>query len=515
MKSDNNNNYKDFNSMKINDLTLSMLILQDYFNTYGFNNKIYTKIKLILVFFIITFSVTAQESYITDKKERVSSLVWPPELPNGEIVVTDNSLSFIAKPENVHLEEGVEIAKEPPTIDFLYFPGQKFHSRLWSVWGDGSTVGSKYFTSIGDHNSPRGEALVYEYDYKKKKLRLLMDLREFLEQPGMQPEDMDYIPSKIHSRTDIGKDGWVYFSTHRGSTKDNTTDARGYKGDNIYRVNPKTGQKEIVVISPMPKHTIPAGILDSERMIFYGGTAQGNDASDKGVWFLAYDVKKKKLLKREPGGFKRYAIFSKRTGCVYWRELPQESENGNIEDFGGRKYDPKTNIITSCPQVPSVRAVTHETKNGIVYGFTGSSDGLVINNRDMWAFDINKETLKIIGPGMVATQSYVTTMDLDPVTERYIYYVPGAHGGCVADGTPVVQYDIKTNKRKVIAFLSEFYAKKYGYTPDGTFSTALSPDGGILLITWNGSRLPNAEGAKDWDTVALTAIHIPKSERLP
>lgn len=74
MKSDNNNNYEGFNFININDLTLSMLILQGYFNTYGFNNKIYTKINLILVFFIITFSVTAQESYITDKKKRKSIL---------------------------------------------------------------------------------------------------------------------------------------------------------------------------------------------------------------------------------------------------------------------------------------------------------------------------------------------------------------------------------------------------------------------------------------------------------
>jgi hypothetical protein len=482
---------------------------------YVCKSKINAKIKFIIILFIVASSVAAQESFITDKEERVASLSWPPELPKGKKVVTDKSSEFIVKPEHVQLEEGVEIAKEPPTIDFLYFPGQSHNSRLWSVWGDGSTFGSKYYTSFGDHDAPRGEVLVYEYDSKKKKLRLLMDLREFLEQPGMQPEDMDYTPSKIHSRTDIGNDGWVYFSTHRGSVKDNTTDARGYKGDNIHRLNPKTGEKEIVARYPMPKHTIPAGILDPERLIFYGGTAQGNDAPDKGVWFIAYDVKNKKLLKREPGGFNRYAIFSESTGCVFWRELSKGTGDKGDEDFGGRKYDPKTNRITPCPQAPVVRAVTYETKNGIVYGFTGSHGGLVENKRDMWAFDVNNETLKILGPGMVGSQSYVTTMDLDPVTERYVYYVPGAHGGCVKDGTPVVQYDIKTNKRKVIAFLSEFYAEKYGYTPDGTFSTALSPDGSILFITWNGSRLPDAEGASDWDTVAMTAIHIPKSERLP
>ena len=132
--------------------------------------------------------------------------------------------------------------------------------------------------------------------------------------------------------------------------------------------------------------------------------------------------------------------------------------------------------------------------------------------RKQMRFDIKTEKFKDLGPGMVASQSYVTSMDLDMVTQRYIYYVPGAHGGGVKDGTPVVQYDIKTNKRKVVAFLSKFYKEKYGYSADGTFSTAVSPDGSIVYVTWNGSRVPDA---KDWDTVAMTAIHIPKSERKP
>ena len=465
--------------------------------------KIISRIKILVVLILITAPVAAQSD--KSQENALSSLEWPPKLPNGVEVATDQSSDFLIKPDSVQLEEGVEISETPPIIDFLYFPGQTHQSKLWSVWGDGSTTGTKYFTSIGDHNSPRGEGQVYEYDSETKKIRLLMNVKEFLEQSGMLPKDMDYTPGKIHSRTEMGSDGWIYFSTHRGSTTDNTTDARGYKGDNIYRVNPKTGQKEIAAVYPMPKHTIPAGVLDPNRLIYYGGTAQGNDAADKGVWFIAYDVKNNKLLNKSPGGFDRCAIFSSSTGCVYWRGLPKTMDGSTEEGTFGRKYDPKTNMITSCPQAPVVRACTQETKDGIVYGFTA-------DNKNLWAFNIKLETLKIIGQGMVATQTYVTSMDLDPVTQRYIYYVPGAHGGAAKDGTPIVQYDLKTNKRKVIAFLSKFYKEKYCYSMDGTFSTAVSPDGSILFVTWNGSRLPNA---KDWDTSAMTAIHIPKSERLP
>jgi hypothetical protein len=79
----------------------------------------------------------------------------------------------------------------------------------------------------------------------------------------------------------------------------------------------------------------------------------------------------------------------------------------------------------------------------------------------------------------------------------------GVHG---ADGTPVIQYDTKTNTRKVLCFLADFYGKKYKYIPDGTFSTALSPDGETLYVTWN---------EKGWINCAMTAIHIPESERQP
>lgn len=447
-------------------------------------------------------ATSSRAQAVNSPKVDKTSLAWPPTLPNGLHVASDKSNEFITKPPFVKLQAGIEIAKTAPVIDFLYFPGQTFPGKLWSVWGDGSAHGSKYYTSIGDHDSPRGEAHVYEYDSNTKKVRLLMNVKKFLEQPGRMPAGMDYTPGKIHGHVDMGSDGWIYFSTHRGSTKDNTTDARGYKGDHIYKVDPATGKQEIAASYPMPKHTIPASLLDPKRMIFYGGTSPGNDADDQRGWFIAFDVKNNKLLKKAPGGFDRYAIWSATSGCVYWRT--KENKNPASGSLGF-KYDPRTNSITTVENVPEVRACTEETKDGIVYGFTQ-------DNTNIWAFDTKTEKLRSIGPGMVAIHSYVTSMDLDPVTERYIYYVPGAHGGAASDGTPVVQFDIKTKKRKVLAFLHPFYTNKYQYTPDGTFSTAISPDGSMLYITWNGKRLLNA---RNWDTSAMTVIHIPESERLP
>jgi hypothetical protein len=60
---------------------------------------------------------------------------FPPRLPEGQAVVTDTSEDFLRPP--VSPKRGVTIARTPPTINFLYYPGQTYRGEPWSVWGDG------------------------------------------------------------------------------------------------------------------------------------------------------------------------------------------------------------------------------------------------------------------------------------------------------------------------------------------------------------------------------------------
>src|SRR5262249_1628303 len=153
------------------------------------------------------------------------------------------------------------IAKKPPKIDFLYFPGQTYPGKPWSAWGDSLAIDGKYYTSIGDHLAPQGNAFVYEYDPASKQLKRLLDVRKLLNLP-----EGHYTPGKIHSRIDRGDDGWLYFSTHRGSTNA-TTEKNHYQGDWILRYHPPTGRSEVVVCGPVPKHCIPASVLDPKQLI--------------------------------------------------------------------------------------------------------------------------------------------------------------------------------------------------------------------------------------------------------
>ncbi len=109
--------------------------------------------------------------------------------------------------------------------------------------------------------------------------------------------------------------------------------------------------------------------------------------------------------------------------------------------------------------------------------------------------------------------SYVTSIEVDP-TGWYLYYVPGAHGNGILDGTPVIQYDLQTNTPKVLAFMHPVIYDQTGYAPDGTFGLALDEAGERLFINWNGNRA-NRAGWDHWDASLGMVIHIPETERLP
>jgi hypothetical protein len=426
------------------------------------------------------------------RKKRMNEVEYPPMLPGGAASVTETSPEFLVRPESMSSE--VEVAKEVPTVDLAYFPGQNYVGDPWSNWGDSVTIGDKYYASIGDHAAPDGNAFIYEYDPAQKTFRKIFEVRETLK----VPEGM-YTPGKIHSRLDVGSDGKIYFSTHRGSPK-MAADKYGYKGDPIFRVDPKTAKAEVVAEFGVPKHSIPTSVLDPDRLIFYGGTAAGPDAATQGIQFVAYDCKNGKVLQTNADGPPRYLMFAKSTGRVYY--VPASNDAGNLV-----RFDPAVGgLPVPIDAVLGVRAATQETPQGIIYT---ASTGQGKAEAMIWAFDTKTEKVEQLGDGAVGTQAYIASMDVDP-TGRYIYYVPGAHGGSEQDGSAVIQFDVQTKRKKVIAFLNKPFEKKYGVTLKGTYSTALDPKGEKLFITWNASR-----DTTPWDCNALTVVHIPASERKP
>ncbi|MEZ6058262.1 MAG: hypothetical protein R3C01_16305 [Planctomycetaceae bacterium] len=417
--------------------------------------------------------------------------VYPPTLPDGQTKVTIPAASLLQAPEG--LKPGTRIAVAAPEVTFQYYPGQSYPGNPWSVWGDGLAVEGAYYSSIGDHLAPRGNAYVYRYDDRDGSLTRVVNVQDIIQMP-----EGHYTPGKIHSRLDLGKDGWLYFSTHRGSTRA-TTDSNHYLGDWILRHHIKSGRSEVVVHAPLDKQCLPTSVLDPERLIFYSGTADG-DYREKRVQFLAYDIQAGKVLYHDGKGPYRAAIFAPSTGRVFFQQ-----DGGNNAALPLVRFDPTQPGPPQPVQAEvGLRACTTETKSGKVYTVDGDR---------LWEFDTRTETSKELGEVTVGKESYIASIDIDPKTERYLYYVAGAHGGSYRDGSPLVQYDLKTRERKVICFLHPSVFAATGYTCMGTYGMAVSPDGGTVYITWNGNQGGEVKGKLSFNTAGLTVIKIPESER--
>ena len=118
------------------------------------------------------------------QKKRPEKTEWTtPALPGGKTVVTERSDAFLKPTET--LRPGVTIAKTPPAVDFLVFPGQTYAGKPWSAWGDSVFANGKYYASIGNHlyagagrHFPNpGTAIVYEYDPAKGSVRCSLSSR--------------------------------------------------------------------------------------------------------------------------------------------------------------------------------------------------------------------------------------------------------------------------------------------------------------------------------------------------
>ncbi len=430
-------------------------------------------------------------------QRKVDANLFPPRLPGGRSLVSDSDDQLLRP--SIALPADVRVASTPPRVDFAYYPGQDYPGNPWSNWGQGCVIGDVYYSAIGDHKGPEGTARVFAYNSRDQSFRIVVDVRRLLNLPPGH-----YTPGKIHSHLTAGKDGWIYFSTHRGPTNV-TTPQYHYQGDWIIRYHPQTEKAEIVAHAPLPNQCLPTGLLDPERLLYYAGTADG-DRSNPRVMFLVYDVGRRQVLYSDEAGPGRALILARSTGKVYFHPGPYKA---------GRR----TGLVCFDPAKPGrpvpvnaelgLRAASDETPDGKVY---------TTDTGEFWEFDTRKEISRPLGKLVIGQADYITSVAIDPKTWRYLYFVAGAHGGAERDGSPLVQYDLKTGTRKVIAFLHPFCWNKYGYIPMGTYGISISPEGDKVYITWNGyyAGTPGAQlfpSRYTFNICALTVVHIPATER--
>lgn len=436
--------------------------------------------------------------------------VWPPPLrgaKNG--TVTLRSDRFLEVPEAVAQARRAQgaaeftVAKAPPTVD-LAFHGNlgpnAIGRRLWSSWGDiGLASDGKVYCGIGDHADDAGgdaRCFLYVWDPAAKILTQVVDMNRVIPpQPGRPAW------SKVHAKIDEGADGQILFScTLNDGNRAANANFRWTKqlpGGQLYQYDPQKRQTTVLATLPGAPRCTATSLYDRQRNTWWCNLEVGGNA--------LYGLD---LAKRRP-------VFQSADGTVGFNRNFALDRAGNIYFNGPQsnlwKYDRNTNRVaqtkTNFGKSPGMRSSSRESRDGQIFGTLQQTGQL-------FRYSPARDNLALLGPCW-HTGDYVTVAELSP-DERFVYFLPGAYGQATRSGTPVIQYDIANNRRKVIAFLAPAFAQTHDYAPAGTYGAKISSDGSTLYVNFNGhptKNLPKHLRPNGFGMCAFAAIHIPRSER--
>ena len=446
-------------------------------------------------------------------KNSPADVDWPPRLvgyPPGAVTnrTTDRFLEIppdvLASRNEAGTAEFI-VAKEPPTIDFAFHDNLgagASQRRLWSSWGDICVAeDGRVYMGIGDHGQDaKGDArcFLYCWDPRAKELSQIVDMNKVVPHRPGQPAW-----SKVHAKIDEGPGGKIFFScTLNAGTRAGNPEYQWNEklpGGQLYQFDPET--KKTTVFASLPaKRCSATSLYDEKRNTWWCNLEAGEGDALFGMNLKTGEI-----------------IYQGKDGEVGFNRNFALGENGEIY-FNGRdgklmKLDPSTKTIEETgqtfPDSPGMRASTRPTKAGEIFGTTHRTNQL-------FRFNTRTGKLELLGPTWGQGQ-YTTVVELSP-DERFLYYLPGSHGQAFKYGTPVVQYEIATGTRKVLAFLHPaMSAMRLAYVPAGTYGVKLSPDGDTLYVNFNGHALDGDRPAhmkpNGFGLCAFAAIHIPASER--
>lgn len=397
------------------------------------------------------------------------------------------------------------VAKVPPIVDLVYhtdLPNDASDNGTgWSAWGDicVASDGSVY-VGTGDHGfDTQGKAHVYVYRYDPVK-RFLTQVVNPNAVAGVGPGDPSW--SKVHAGIKEGADKKIYFlcTLNDGGRAGEVKWTEKIPGGQFFQYDPATNQTRIV--GAIPGECTATTLLDPKRNILYL-CLEGKAIKPAGAALGAFDLTNHKMVYTSPHD----AIYADRALAL--------DEKGRVY-FNGKdglwRYDPDKGDIAptgvAFPGKATMRSATDISKDGYIYGTT-MGPGL------LFRYHPASNKLDMLGPDFLLGE-YTTVTVLSP-DERFVYYLPGAHGGAKDIGTPVVQYDIKAGTQKVLAFLRGPIEEKTGYVAAGTYGVKISADGSTLYANLNGHAGDKIRQGKmpthGFGLTSLVAIQIPKEER--
>jgi hypothetical protein len=467
----------------------------------------------VLCFALLAESpVAAQDLSAKEKERRARNAKFDVlRLREKTGFVTETSPAFLREPSTKPKGEYL-VAKVPPTVRMRilphlspeYFPEGLQYSVGWASWCHLTRAeNNTFYFAASDHCGIGGHINLYEYcPARNDLLHRVLDVSALL---GWTPES--YTDGKIHGEMGIMPDGTLWAATHYGPEPDSTWYANGYRGSWLLSYNIHTREAKNWGV-PLPGNSLPCFAVDTRRGILLG-TGEFHQV-------LCWDCVNRRVRYAgfPPHGWiwwRRTMLVDEDTGkfwsvCV--RDIDDRFSEGNVRFMS---FDPELNRFELYDVTPPPNPFNG--KVGVTRGYTSrpAPGGWYYMTSLHW--QSGKAALfrfKPEGPaGKPVVEPLGVTWDegvdvqqmaLDP-TGRYVYYYAG----------PVIQYDTKTGKRKVLCWLKDYFQEKYGYALDFTFGFEISTDGTFLVMVMNGEF--SADGSTGHPS--LFVIGIPSEERTP
>jgi hypothetical protein len=435
--------------------------------------------------------------------------------------VIEKSKKMLEIPENVKQLNEFTVARTPPSIEFVIVPFEnRFHPPVpegyfhgvWSNWSQGNyhVPTKKFYSSVGSHGFYKPRLYLVEYDTQTKTIKSLPEINKVLGRA-----DSKYGDGKIHGWLDFYNGSDLYFCTYWCKYPEPSEEEfqSGYEGGLIMNYNVITGRFTNFGV-PMPRSSWPYHRMDTCRGLMFAVGMFGE--------FICYDIPNRQIrfagyLPEGMRWFWRTMLVDEETGFVYsTNNLPSDTTINFIryEPVKNRFFKMKSTVPAnrSTGKYGQMRAHTKsKTKEGAFIGVVSADTAG--RGGEMFKFFPDEDRVEDLGLCWAGNQRYTASLAISP-DEKYVYYIPAAHGKTYMEGAPLVQLNLKTRARKVIAFLFPYFYDKYGYMPGGTYSINLDEKGESLFILLNGAFSEyNPEGSDSFGDPSVMVIHIPESER--
>ncbi len=422
--------------------------------------------------------------------------------------VVDSSEKFLIETEGNNAVGDFTVATIAPTVKLQILPdmepeyflhledSEEAYMLAWANWARITrSEDNRFYFPISNHLGQGCQMNLYEYCPARNIVHKVLDIDELL---GWT--EHTYTDGKIHGHMRIMPDGTLWGATHFGVYPDSSWWANGYRGSWLFSYNIFSHEKKNWGI-PLVDEMLPCFNIDTRRGRFVGTGAHLKvlswDCYNGKVRFAGYP----------PNGWEwwRRAMLCDEATGKFWTTENSDGEHHFMsfdpEYNKFEKYDVTTTVNPYKNIKSELRSYTDEpAMDGWYYCGAGKRNGAFFRFKPEGP---NGPEVKALGANWDKGCD-VLQMVVRP-KGRYVYYYPRG-------GAPLVQYDVKTGRKKALCWLQDYYYEKYGIKLDPGFGMNISKDGSFVVLCMNGAFREPDVGNHEHPN--LVVIEIPEKERL-